>query len=173
MANFTVDEFVSQTIAWAASRRDRFRYNFPVKGGWEAWIQVDLCAFILARNSTYDILREQGIFTTPAKRADLLLNAQLAAVQRIPVEMKSESFENHGNFVGGVSADLAKIGNERTPAYSQSSCVNLAVAFSPGNLNAVLALQPAGHRVFKSIWQSDEVAVCAAVWTYPGGWVAS
>src|SRR3954447_1288326 len=170
-SDFTVDTFVAASIQWADKRNSQFKYNWPVKGGWEGWIQVDLCAYILSVDSTYDILREQAIFTNALKRADLLLNTELATSKQIPVEMKAESFENRGtNFVNGVRDDVTKITNERATPYAQASCVNVAFPFSPESLQAVESIQQNGHRIFATVFKK-EIAMCVAVWKYPGGWV--
>jgi hypothetical protein len=170
MTTINVDTFLSDTLQWAQARNQQFRFNWPVKGGWEGWIQVDLTAFILSLDSTAEILREQPIYTSTQKRTDLLLNTSLTAREQIPVEIKAESFENRGAFVGGVVDDIEKLNLERNRNYSQATCIMLALPFSPESLDRVMAIQQDGHAIFVRFFVG-EVACVAAVWVASMGWL--
>jgi hypothetical protein len=172
MTTLTVEQFASLVVDWSKRREQQFRYNWVVKGGWEGWIQVDLTAYMLSADSTIEVLREQPIYTSDRKRTDLLLNSTLATDAQIPVEIKAESFENRGaGFVSGVLEDLAKLNDERNAHYSGSTCVMLAVPFSPESLARVDGIEFGGHRIFARIYQG-EVACSIAVWTAENGWLS-
>jgi hypothetical protein len=170
MATITVEQFVGQIVAWAGRRDGQFKYNWPVKGGWEGWVQVDLTAYILSQDSTVEILREQPVFTSPYMRCDLLLNAALDTDYRIPVEIKAESFENRGAFITEVRADIDKLNTERNADYSESTCVVLAMPFSQESLSRLLEITQDGHRIFAAVY-IGEVACAIAVWTEVAGWL--
>ncbi|HUY46695.1 MAG TPA: hypothetical protein VMV92_13325 [Streptosporangiaceae bacterium] len=172
MSSLTVDQFAALVVDWSKRRNDQLKFNWPVKGGWEGWIQVDLTAFVLSVDSTADILREQPIYSSPGKRTDLLLNTTLDTDAQIPVEIKAESFENRGpGFVSGVLADLSKLNDERNTNYSESTCIMLAVPFSQESRDQVEAIEFDGHRIFVRIFQG-EVACAIAVWTEVDGWLS-
>jgi len=167
MSPLTVDQFATLTVEWAKARNSQFKYNWPVKGGWEGWVQVDLTGYILAMVPTAEILREQPIYTE-GRRVDLLLNDTLPGKDQIPVEIKAESFENRANFIPGLLQDLTKINDGRIPAYRESTCVALAIPFSPESMQQVEAIEVSGYRIFRRIYVGEVaclVAVCVgAVW---------
>lgn len=171
MATITHDEFVNYATQWVQQRQAQIQYNWPVKGGWEGWAQVDLTAYILSLNSTFDILREQRIYTAPRKKTDLLLNGDLGPVAQIPVEIKTESAENVAGFLPGVIKDLNKLDGQRRPAYQNSTCVSMALAFSPESVALVQNIQRGGQKIFVNCYQSSEVALLLATWTATTGWV--
>lgn len=169
MSQLSYDGFLAKTRAWAGSRNTSFQYYWPVKGGWEGWIQVDLTANILSHESTIDILREQPVFENPRQLVDLLLNAEAPAAQ-VLVEIKAQSFQNHANFVPGVQEDIEKL-SHRDNEHRRSDCVVLAVAFSREARDGVLQISPDGYPIFRDIYLSPEIAVLAAVWTATQGWI--
>lgn len=169
MSDINVQQFVNAVINWAAQRDRQFTYNWPVKGGWEGWVQVDLTAFILAADSTIDILREQPVYANPLQRCDLLLNTGSAAANQVIVEVKAESFQNVGAFVPGVVDDLDKLENSVAAHYAGTSRVMLALAFSQPSFQQVLGIRMNGHRIFVPVNVGD-VACLVAVRT-PQGWV--
>lgn len=170
MGHIGYPQFLVEVTDWATARNSEFRFNWPVKGGWEGWIQVDLTGRILVRDSTIEILREQPIYVDRRKRADLLLNTTATTEHQIPVEIKAESWENRANFISGVLADLMKLNDERDPDFANSTCVMLAVPFSPESHAAVKAIRRDGHPIFRDLWVG-EVACCATVWTQADGWI--
>lgn len=172
MSTITVDGFVTGTIQWAQARNQQFRFNWPVKGGWESWVQVDLTAYLLAQESTLEILREQRIYTG-LQKVDLLLNTDQATDDQIPVEIKAESFENRMDpFVQGVRDDIEKLSQERNADFSECTSIMLALPFSQQSLDAVLRIQADGHAIFTSVY-IGEVAVAVAVYTERDGWLPS
>lgn len=170
MSSLNPQQFVDAVIQWANARNAQFKFNWPVKGGWEGWVQVDLTGFILATDGSIDILREQPIYKNPFQRTDLLLNTNLPKAEQIPVEIKAESFENHAQFFNGVNADVAKLTNERNIDYAQSVAVMLAIPFSPEGYQQVLDLTVNGQRIFTAVF-IGEVACLMAIWQ-DGNWVA-
>lgn len=173
MTTINVEQFVNATIGWANARNNQFSFNWPVKGGWEAWIQVDLTGYILSQDSTIEILREQPIYTNPRMRVDLLLNTTLPTDDQIPVEIKAESFQNRMDpFINGVRDDLNKLNDERNTDFSESTSIMMAVPFSPESLNAVMQIEYDGHRIFRNVF-TGEVAIAIAVYTEADGWLPS
>lgn len=170
MTSINVDQFAVAITQWARARNNQFARNWPVKGGWEGWVQVDLTAHILAVDSSIDILREQPVYANNRQRCDLLLNSNDVPAGQIPVEIKAESFDNSGRFINGVEDDLDKF-DGRNGAYLNSTCVMLAMPFSQGSYDELLALQRGGHRIFHSIFVG-EVACAMAVWSAGHGWLS-
>lgn len=174
MASISYMQFIELTIQWAQERNAQFKFNWPVKGGWEGWIQVDLTGYILARDSTAEILREQRIFPNSKKRVDLLLNTTAELDHLIPVEIKAESLENPAyNFLNGIYEDLAKLALLRGTNLSQCTRMMMAVPFNPESLAAVLAIQENGHPIFHPIFNNGEIAIAIAVHTKVNGWLLS
>ena len=172
MPNFTVDSFGGAVAQWANLRNNSFKNNWAVKGGWEGWIQVDLVAYILSADSTYDILREQSIYaSSPRKRVDLLLNTNLMTDDQIAVEIKAESFENRMNpFINGIRKDLRKLDQDRDSNFSECDCIVMALPFNSESLQAVNKIKMNDQPVFNTIFKG-EVAICFAVYKEAGGWL--
>jgi hypothetical protein len=172
MTLVTVEALKALSIAWAGARGAGFAYNFPVKGGWEGWCQVDLVAFVLARDSTYDIVREQPNVLDAGQRVDLLANAQQQPEEQVIVEMKAESLSNQAAFVGGVSSDVDKLSNGRRQPWQRSRCAVLAIAFSPQGVRGVEDIAR-GVRIFSRIAQGaqGEFALLMTAWEARGGWM--
>ncbi len=169
MTTMSVDDFVAAARQWAAVRDATFKYYWPVKGGWEGWIQVDLTAFILSHDSTVEILREQPIFVNPRQRVDLLLNADQLPAQQIAVEIKAQSFQNQDAFVDGVVEDLDKLSGV-DDAYADTTAIMFALPFSQAALDETLGLEIDDHRIFLQVF-TGEVAGLMAVKTAEAGWI--
>lgn len=169
MSDIDVLQFIATIQRWAAQRDGQFKYNWPVKGGWEGWIQVDLTASALAADSTAEILREQPVYTNTRQRCDLLLNTTSAPDAQVIVEIKAESWNNRAAFVPGVIDDLDKLQQSVSPAYAGSTRVMLAMPFSQPSYRDVLDIQADGHRIF-GVVHVGEVACLVAVRT-PQGWL--
>lgn len=171
MATISVEQFVAASIQWATKRNDQLKYNWPVKGGWEGWIQVDLTAYILSVESSIEILREQPIFTSPYQRVDLLLNTSLQTDDQIVVEIKAESFENRMNpFINGIREDIRKLNEDRNTDFSECTCIMMALPFNQQSLDSVLEIEQDGHRIFRNLY-TGEVALAFAVYTEQTGWI--
>ena len=171
MTTLTVEQFAGLVADWARRRDGQFKYNWPVKGGWEGWVQVDLTAYVLSTDPTVEILREQPIYTGPGMRTDLLLNTNLDTDAQLPVEIKAESFENReAGFIAEVLKDLTKLNDDRNANYSESTCMMLAIPFNEQSLANVEAIQMDGHRIFVRVYVG-EVACTVAVYTEQGGWL--
>lgn len=155
MATMTRDAFDHLVEEWARARGGSFHRNWPVKGGWEAWIQVDLTAFLLEQNDTYDVLREQNVYTNALARCDLLVNPTDPAPARLVVELKAESLENHARLGGGVEQDAYKIQNERVAPYTASVGIVLAVVFSQQGWDAVAGIYLEERREMFGILYGD------------------
>lgn len=173
MSTISVNQFLKETITWAKIRNDQFKYYWPVKGGWEGWIQVDLVAHLLAIDNTLEVSREQPIFNNAAQRVDLLLNSDQLAEHQIPVEIKAESFYNRANpFVRGLRNDYHKLEYNLPYAFSNSSRVVLAFPFNQQSLNEVLEIRDIHNHnqpIFSTLY-IGEVALCATVYDAGRGW---
>lgn len=169
--NFDLNRFRKAVVDWANIRKNTFKYNWVVKGGWEGWVQVDLVAFILSVNNTFEILREQPVYTNSRKRTDLLLNANLQPADQIPVEIKAQSWYNRTGFLSGVEEDLDKLENERLWEFHSSPCAMLGIAFEQSALDGLLQIERDGHPIFREIYFDGEVAFGMAMWTKEDGWL--
>lgn len=169
MTTINVEQFGRGVVDWAGRRGGQFASNWPVKGGWEGWIQVDLTAHILSIDSAIDVLREQPVFANSRQRCDLLLNTNQMPAHQIVVEIKAQSFDNRDRFITGVAGDLDKF-TTLDSAYQRSTGVMLAMPFSPESLAELLAIERDGHRVFHTIF-IGEVAIAIAVRTADHGWL--
>src|SRR3954469_9218286 len=98
MTTINTGQFTDAVRAWCTVRDQSFRFYWPVKGGWEGWIQVDLTAFIISQLPTLEILREQPIYRNNRQKVDLLINADQDPDNQIAVELKAQSFENRNAF---------------------------------------------------------------------------
>lgn len=95
---------------WATKYENEFKLYYPLKGGWEAWVQASVAAYIIYHDSTIDILREQLIFNVSQQKVDWLLNdTDQSVAKKIAIELKCQSFENQKNFISGLDADIAKL----------------------------------------------------------------
>ncbi len=172
MSDFTIASFRQAVIAWANQRNSSFKNNWVVKGGWEGWIQVDLVAYILSVDSTYDILREQPIYASSnRRRVDILLNTNLMTDNQIAVEIKAESIENRMNpFINGIRDDIQKLDEDRNSNFSECDCIMMALPFSPESLEAVRKIKENDQPIFNTIF-TGEVAICFAIYKETDGWL--
>jgi len=171
MAIINVTEFVDSIRGWAANRGSQFKYNWPVKGGWEGWIQVDLTGFILTVNPTVEILREQPVYANTRQRCDLLLNAKSEPHRQIIVEIKAESLNNWENFITGVVDDLDKLDSAVGLAYQKTDRVMLAMPFNPPSYEELMALQMDGHKIFAAVYLGGGDVACAVAIRTATGWL--
>lgn len=166
--------FLANTLEWKKLRHDQFQYNWPLKGGWEGWIQVELMAYFLRMNGTQNILREQPIYINPQNRVDLLVNADEAFNMRIPVEIKAQSFNNASEFVPGVQNDLTKVSENRQPSYTQCECIVMGMCFDNSAIKALLDIRHDGHKIFKHLDSprrgDNEIAILYSVLGSKGKW---
>jgi hypothetical protein len=165
----TIEEFLAALQDWAKPRDPNFKYYWPVKGGWEGWIQVDLTAFIIDRLATVEILREQPIYQNGRQLVDLLINTNEPPGKQIAIEIKAQSFENRTRFITGVVADLNKFETVDT-AYQDTPAIMVAIPFNQATLDEVIGLERDDHPVFASIYLG-EIAIAVAVWTAERGWI--
>lgn len=143
------------TRQWCNQRADSFKYYTPLKGGWEAWVQADLSAFILSNDSRYDILREQSIYNTAGQRVDWLFNDNGTVPEKIAVELKCQSFENYRAFNRGIDDDIAKLAQNRLKrTYRGCQTAVMGICFEQDARDYMLNLG------FMEIYRSGEVSCC-------------
>lgn len=112
----TFDDFALSVKNWCASKGKDFKYYWPLKGGWEYWVQAEVAAYMISKDPTDDILREQHIFRNYRKKVDWLFNDSDPDPRAcIAIELKCQSFENQGNFIREVQKDILKL--SRTNMY--------------------------------------------------------
>lgn len=129
----TYDQYAERLLAWCEFRGDSLRNYFPLKGGWEAWVQADYAAFVLAWNSTVDILREVPVYVNNRQRCDWLFNnTDPTVTQKLVIEIKCQSFDNRDAFTAGVGEDIAKLNQNNINNYFRTCQTGvLAICFSP------------------------------------------
>jgi hypothetical protein len=170
VTTINVAQFVDAVNNWAAGRDSSFKYYWPVKGGWEGWIQVDLTAFILSKLPTLEILREQPIYKNDRQKVDLLINADEDPDDQIAVELKAQSFENRAAFIKQVVNDLDKLAGVNR-AYANTTSLVLASTFNQATLDELLGLEMDDHPVFRTVFGSTELVFAMAEWNAQQGWV--
>lgn len=117
----TYDQYASYLIDWCNDRGPTFKYYFPLKGGWELWVQADFAAYVLAKDSTYDILREVQIYKDVYQRVDMLFNENAPLVtDKIAIEIKCQTFLSQNDFIAGVGADIAKLAQPKLKVQFQT-----------------------------------------------------
>ena len=167
----SVDEFEKSVRSWANERVRQFPYTWPLKGGWEGWIQVELMAYFFRKDSTQDILREQSIYTNNRKHVDLLLNTKATMWEDlIPVEIKAQSFENSDNFIEGVEEDMGKLHRERQQSLDKCRCIAMALSYEQNTINQLRDIRRDGKRVFAEICRSSEISIWAAKLNRNNAW---
>lgn len=150
----TYDQYAALLLEWCGIRGDSFKNYFPLKGGWEAWVQADYAAYVLSWNSTVDILREVPIYVNPRQRVDWLFNNNDVVTSKLAIEIKCQSFDNRDAFTAGVGADIAKLNQLNiNPHFQTCQTGVLAICFSE---DALLWLQGNG---FAIIYNNGQVAV--------------
>ena len=151
----TVKEFATYVNSWAGARGSDFKYYLPLKGGWEAWTQADLAAYILSKDSTVDILREQMIYQGQQKVDWLINNGDPTKADRIAVELKCQSFENQSGFVKGLDNDEKKLDqNNLNSNYKGCQTIVMGIAFES---NAFEWMKKNGYTT--ATYDNGEVAI--------------
>ncbi len=131
----SLTDFSAYLGAWAQKYENQFKLYYPLKGGWEAWVQTSVAGYIINDNSTIDILREQLIFYGTQQKVDWLLNdADQSVTNKIAIELKCQSIENQKNFTSGLEADIAKLAD-----------ANLKVAYRGCRRVGAVELDPAAQ----------------------------
>lgn len=107
MVVLSENDFLRIVGGWIEKNEQKIRNMWPQKGGWEEWAKTDIYDDIVQLDSSYDILREQPIFTG-GRDADFLLNHSSGTSQQVGIEMKCQSFENYKKFTDGLLKDVEK-----------------------------------------------------------------
>lgn len=122
------EQLVKYLSAWCAYRADFFQYLWPLKGGWEAWMQADFAAFIV---------RKDGLFPNenpiPIQREYLINNQRIdlffgtAVENGFFAEIKCQSFGNWDGFTGGLTDDINKLTDLQNAAAQNNVQIRTAV----------------------------------------------
>jgi hypothetical protein len=128
----TYDQYANFLLEWCKFRGDSLKNYFPLKGGWEAWVQADYAAYVLSYDSTVDILREVPIYNNAQQRCDWLYNnTSVNVTDKIAIEIKCQSFDNRDAFTAGVAADIAKLNqNNIRPSFKTCQTGVLGLFFT-------------------------------------------
>ncbi|MCZ8038021.1 MAG: hypothetical protein O9276_07795 [Microcystis sp. LE17-20A] len=157
MATISYKDFISYVLEWGEANVKAIASKWPQKGGWEGWAQAEIYSYILQINNTYDILREQAVYTSKRKAADFLFNSMTSGAQSVIVELKCQSFENYQNFVPGIEDDVKKLIHELKPAYKGSVLVVLGIYFTEHTRTQI------PDYFNKKVLKNGEVGICWAV----------
>lgn len=150
------DNFANEILQWCTTAAGRFKMFWPLKGGWEAWVQAEVAAYLLHQNSAYDVLREQPIYQNGRQSVDWLLNdSSMSVVNKIAIELKCQSLGNSQAFIQGVQHDIVKlnIGNLK-PEYQNCQRGMMVIYFDSQARDWVL------QNNFVEIFNNNEVG-CA------------
>ncbi|MHC4739889.1 MAG: hypothetical protein ACYS9Y_13365 [Planctomycetota bacterium] len=154
MAQITYQEFFGYLEEWIAVNESKIASMWPQKGGWEGWAQAEIKTFIVGKDSTYDILREQHVYTSHRESVDFLLNDSFPVSQKAVIEFKCQSFENYKNFKKGLENDINKLTNELKPSYKGAVLFSIGIYFTD---------HPDIPEYFdKKVLGSGEVGICWA-----------
>lgn len=85
-------------------------------------MQADFAAFILSKDNTIEILREQPIYKNGQQRVDLLFNDgdnPPPVAQMLAIEIKCQSFDNRNAFTAGMGQDVQKMAQGNISNYYQ------------------------------------------------------
>jgi hypothetical protein len=129
MTTLSYQDFLDGVTKWATANIENIKHQWPQKGGWENWAQGDIYSYFIKQNSTFDILREQAVYTNSALKADFLLNSKSAGAQKVIIELKCQSLENYQSFDDGLITDTKKILGI-APAYHGSALIVLGFYFT-------------------------------------------
>jgi hypothetical protein len=104
------DGFAEAIIGWCSIKNNQFKQYWPLKGGWEQWVQAEVAAYIISQDTRFDIQREQHIYRQYQKKVDWVCNGLNPDVSTwIAIELKCQSHGNANNFIDEVRKDIAKI----------------------------------------------------------------
>lgn len=162
--------------SWAEFRNDELPLYWQVRGGYESWVQVDLTAFILRKESTIEISREQHVFIGAREQVDLLVNADsifgATAGHAVCVMLACQSLDNYQSFVPGILLRLGQLRVEnRALRFRESACVMLAIAFGAEAIDALQKLEFEDRVIFHRIHNSSQLTVFMATWEPESGWI--
>ena len=87
---------VSRIFQWAQSKRGEIERAFRMKGGWEAWLQVELALWLEEQADTASIVREQHVYSDSSLAVDLLVKTTSGT--RSMFELKCESVNQDCRF---------------------------------------------------------------------------
>ncbi|SDH20645.1 hypothetical protein SAMN05421827_11919 [Pedobacter terrae] len=103
--------FIEYLKKWCEERSDYIKQCWPLRGSWEAWVQIDFAAYMHSNYPDVDILREAEIFkmrlnskgnrSSKQPAVDWLINGNTANPRyRIAVELKCLSAGPLVNSIG-------------------------------------------------------------------------
>ena len=74
---------------WAKSKRNEIEQAFHMKGGWEAWFQVELALWLKNKEGVASVVREQHVYSDESLAVDLMVTTTENV--RNMIELKCES----------------------------------------------------------------------------------
>ena len=130
MAEISIQEFLDYVEEWMTAHESAIAKMWPQQGGWEGWAQAEIFAFILKKNSAYDMLREQHVFNEARQACDFLLNSHSPVKDKVIVELKCQSFGNYKKFAKGLAEDTKKLIDDVKKEYAGSSLLIIGAYFT-------------------------------------------
>lgn len=154
-------DFLALVQAWAGANVARIRNVWPLQGGWEAWAQAEIAAFVNADDRPTWIMREPRVYPDNA-RADFLVNDpfQNEATDEIVVEMKCESLGNWDAFVEGLRYDVYKLNGGLRLDLAPAHRMALGIFFSPESEAQLAQL----HGFTIAYTPDREIGIASMVW---------
>jgi hypothetical protein len=109
--------FRTEMFNYAAQNYQKFKYFWPLGGGWEAWVQAEVAAYIVQKDSTYEIAREPRELYNNTQVPDWGLNLQMGGSERIAVELKCQRGRDLDGktFVNEIRSDAQKLNAGNLP----------------------------------------------------------
>ncbi|MGB1586890.1 MAG: hypothetical protein ACPHID_07595 [Thermoplasmatota archaeon] len=126
----SVDDVIELTDQWRQKRSGDIARVWPLNGGWEAWAQAEIAAWLLYADHANETLREQRVYAND-QRADLLVNPTSNGADMIVIELKCQSLPNWRAFVPGLQEDYNKLRGAMRPAYQDAHRLVLGIGTVP------------------------------------------
>ncbi|KAF7508645.1 hypothetical protein GJ744_009037 [Endocarpon pusillum] len=98
MDRFDIDT-AQDIYYWAKSKRNEIELAFNMKGGWEAWLQVELALWLGTKPNVASVMREQHVYTDGSQAVDLIVTNTNDV--RNMIELKCESINQDCNIING------------------------------------------------------------------------
>ena len=154
------EQLIKYLSEWCTYRAEYFKYLWPLKGGWEAWVQADFAAYLVQKDGLFPdqapipIQREYPINN---QKIDLFFGATVE--NGFFAEIKCQSFGNWDAFTNGLMDDVNKLNELQNLAGQNNVQIRTAVIGLGFEQTALQYMQAQG---FELAYYSSE-AVCGVL----------
>ncbi len=151
------EQLIKYLSEWCSYRADFFKYLWPLKGGWEAWVQADFAAYLVQKEGLFTDLESipiQREYPINNQRIDLFFGATVE--NGFFAEIKCQSFGNWNMFTNGLTEDINKLTELQKVAAQNNVPISTAVIGIGFEQAALQQMQSQG---FELVYFSSEV-VC-------------